>query len=268
MILNIDVQLDYRMDQPTDVFMQVQVPNLPDQRVLAETVTMSPIENIRAVDAESGIGQRTLLRTTGDLAYSYSAQIDVTRRVHDIATLSEIAPHKLPGNVVRYLMPSRYCLPDEVQDLTQTRGRAGFDRLSGGARIAAIRDWIFEHFEYVIGSSNAQTTAVDSCRNRQGVCRDYAHVLIALARAAAIPARFVSVYAPDVKPQDFHAVAEVYLDDAWHLVDPTGMAHADEIVRIGVGLDAAEVSFLSSFGRMTLFSQSVGVTVLNSLAVK
>jgi transglutaminase-like putative cysteine protease len=93
------------------------------------------------------------------------------------------------------------------------------------------------------------------------VCRDYAHVLISLARAAAIPARFVSAYAPNVKPQDFHAVAEVYLDGAWHLVDPTGMARADEIVRIGVGLDAAEVSFLSSFGPMTLFSQTVGVTV-------
>ncbi len=86
-------------------------------------------------------------------------------------------------------------------------------------------------------------------------------MLIALARAAAIPARFVSAYAPNVKPQDFHAVAEVYLDGAWHLVDPTGMARADEVVRIGVGLDAAEVSFLSSFGPMTLFSQTVGVTV-------
>jgi transglutaminase-like putative cysteine protease len=257
MILNIDVQFEYRMAQPTDVFMQVQAPNLADQRVLGETVTMSPVEHIRTVDAEAGIGRRTLLRTTGNLAYFYSAQIDVTRPVHDMSTLAAVAPHKLPGDVVRYLMPSRYCLPDEVQDLVG----AGFDHLSGGTRIAAIRDMIFNNFEYVIGSSDARTTAVDSYANRQGVCRDYAHVLISLARAAAIPARFVSAYAPNVKPQDFHAVAEVYLDDAWHLVDPTGMARADEIVRIGVGLDAAEVSFLSSFGPMTLYSQAVGVTV-------
>jgi transglutaminase-like putative cysteine protease len=257
MILNIDVQLEYRMAQPTDVFMQVQVPNLPDQRVLGETVTMSAVEHIRTVEAESGIGQRTLLRTTGDLAYSYHAQIDVTRPVHDMSKLAAVAPHKLPGDVVRYLMPSRYCLPDEVQDLAGS----GFDHLSGGARIVAIRDKIYDSFKYVIGSSDAQTTAADSYASRQGVCRDYAHVLISLARAAAIPARFVSAYAPNVKPQDFHAVAEVYLDDAWHLVDPTGMARADEIVRIGVGLDAAEVSFLSSFGPMTLFSQTVSVTV-------
>jgi transglutaminase-like putative cysteine protease len=257
MILNIDVQFEYRMDQPTDVFMQVQVPNLPDQRVLRDSVTMSPVEHIRTVEAESGIGQRTLLRTTGDLAYSYSAQIDVTRPVCDMSALAAVAPHKLPGDVVRYLMPSRYCLPDEVHDLVGS----GFDHLSGGARIAAIRDRIYDSFDYVIGSSDAQTTAVDSYVNRQGVCRDYAHVLISLARAAAIPARFVSAYAPNVKPQDFHAVAEVYLGGAWHLVDPTGMARAHEIVRIGVGLDAAEVSFLSSFGPMTLFSQTVGVTV-------
>ena len=94
------------------------------------------------------------------------------------------------------------------------------------------------------------------------MCRDYAHVLISLARAAAIPARFVSAYAPNVKPQDFHAVAEAYLDGAWHLVDLTGMARADDIVWIGVGLDAAEVSFLISFGPMTLFPQTVGVTVI------
>jgi hypothetical protein len=104
MILNIDVQFEYRMDQPTDVFMQVQVPNLPDRHVLGETVTMSAVEHIRTVEAESGIVQCTLLRTTGDLAYSYSAQIDVTRPVYDMSTLAAVAPHKLSGDVVRYLM--------------------------------------------------------------------------------------------------------------------------------------------------------------------
>ena len=86
--------------------------------------------------------------------------------------------------------------------------------------------------------------------------------MIALARAAAIPARFVSVYAPFVTPQDFHAVAEVFLDGTWHLVDATGMAAANQIVRIGVGLDAAEVPFLSSFGPAMLLSQSVDVRVV------
>jgi transglutaminase-like putative cysteine protease len=89
--------------------------------------------------------------------------------------------------------------------------------------------------------------------------RDFAHVLITMARASTIPARFVSVYAPDVDPPDFHAVAEVYLDEAWHLVDPTGMAGPDTIARIGVGADAADVAFMSSFGMMTLREQTVSV---------
>lgn len=76
-------------------------------------------------------------------------------------------------------------------------------------------------------------------------------MLITLAGASAIPARFASVCAPSVQPQEFHVVAEVYLVGTWHLVDATRMAAADQIARIGVGLDAAEVAFLTSFGPTT-----------------
>jgi transglutaminase-like putative cysteine protease len=152
-------------------------------------------------------------------------------------------------------MPSRYCPSDEFQTFVA----AEFGHLEGGARIAAMRDWIERAFSYVPGVSNAQTTALDSFVQRQGICRDYAHVLVTLARASTIPARFASVYAPDVTPQDFHAVAEVYLDGTWHLVDATGMAPADTIARIGVGADAADVAFLSAFGQAGFVAQTVSV---------
>ena len=84
-------------------------------------------------------------------------------------------------------------------------------------------------------------------------------MLITFARAAGIPARFVSVYGADVTPQDFHAVTEVYLSGAWHLVDATGMAKPAEMVRIGVGRDAADTSFMTSYGWMNLVEQSVEV---------
>jgi transglutaminase-like putative cysteine protease len=109
----------------------------------------------------------------------------------------------------------------------------------------------------VPGSSNASTDALESFVSRQGVCRDFAHVLITLARASAIPARFVSVYAPSVLPQDFHAVAEVYLDDTWHLVDATGMAKGEEIAMIAVGRDATDTAFLTSYGDALLNRQTV-----------
>jgi transglutaminase-like putative cysteine protease len=152
-------------------------------------------------------------------------------------------------------MPSRYCPSDEFQTFVA----AEFGHLSGGAQIAAMRDWIERSFQYVPGVSNAQTTAMDSFVQRQGICRDYAHVLVTLARAATIPARFASVYAPGVTPPDFHAVAEVYLDGAWHLVDPTSMATPHDIVRIGIGADAANVAFLNIFGQAEFVAQSVSV---------
>jgi transglutaminase-like putative cysteine protease len=96
------------------------------------------------------------------------------------------------------------------------------------------------------------------------VCRDYAHTLICFARAAAIPARFASGYGAKVKPQDFHAVAEVWLADAdgvgdWHVVDATGMADAASFARIAVGRDAADTSFLTSYGNAQLHHLGIEV---------
>ena len=109
------------------------------------------------------------------------------------------------------------------------------------------------------GSSQLETTALDTFVRREGVCRDYAHLLITLARAAAIPARFASVYAIGVDPPDFHAVAEVFLGGEWHLVDATGMASEGEMAKIGIGRDAADVAFLSAFGRCEMIEQKVDV---------
>ena len=141
-----------------------------------------------------------------------------------------------------------------------------FAGTSGGERIAAIHDWVARKFTYAPGSSDAHTTALDSFVERRGICRDFAHMVVTLARASAIPARYVAAYGPDVSPQDFHAVAEVFLDDpasedggTWQLVDATGMASPDEIVKIGVGRDAADVSFLTSFGLVELCEKHVSV---------
>ena len=87
-------------------------------------------------------------------------------------------------------------------------------------------------------------------------------MLATFARAAAIPARIVSAYAPDVTPPDFHAIVEVWLEDAWHLVDATGMAKAEEVVRIAVGRDATDIAFMTVFGTATFRNQSVSVTRL------
>lgn len=257
MILDIEVSLAYEISQPADLIMQIRAPSFADQRVLSENLDIGAPQQATETEAEVGFGTRMLIRTSEDFNCTYTARMNVDRPALDISLLEQVPPHLLPGDAIRYLMPSRYCPSDQLLSFVA----AEFGHLDGGNRIARMRDWIFEHFGYQPGSSNAQTTAIDTFVQRQGVCRDFAHVLVALARASAIPARFVSVYAPHVAPQDFHAVAEVYLEGTWHLVDATGMAGASDIVRIGVGLDAAEVAFLTSFAPISLRHQSVSVAI-------
>jgi transglutaminase-like putative cysteine protease len=251
--LDVSAHLVYDLAGPTDLLLQIEVPDMPDQVIADPAIFTTPVLHFSRVSAEDELGERIWIRAEGQFRCDYHARVTVNRPAEDISSLSALPPHKLPGEAVRYLMPSRFC----PSDLFQSFVIAEFGHLQGGARIAEMRDWINKAFAYVPGTSNAQTTAIDSFVRRQGVCRDYAHVMVALARASTIPARFASVYAPGVTPQDFHAVAEVYLDGAWHPVDATGMASADTIARIGVGMDAAETAFLSSFGPMQLVEQSV-----------
>ncbi|WP_111536360.1 transglutaminase-like domain-containing protein [Palleronia aestuarii] len=259
LLQDIDVHLVYDLEGATDLLLQVEVPDFADQRIEDEKIVISETEHLYRVSAEDGIGMRLWIRADGRFTYDYSVRVHVDRPSLDLSMLDAVAPHLLPGDTVRYLMPSRYC----PAELFQSFVGAEFGHLSGGARVVAMRDWVRSAFSYVPGSSNALTTALDSFMQRQGVCRDYAHVLIALVRASAIPARFVSAYAPGVDPQDFHAVVEVFLDGTWHLVDATGMAPADTIARVGVGLDAAEVSFLTSYGRIRMVEQSVASVVVS-----
>lgn len=256
MILDLTVHLHYRMAQATDLLLQVEAAHLPDQPVLHTGLTLAGSLPHTRIAAEDGIGERIWLHVERELVCDYTASIAVIRPPQDIRGLPADPPHMLPGDIVKYLMPSRYCPADEFQNFVT----AEFGHLQGGARIAAIRDWIEAKFLYAPGCSNSQTTALDTFVQRQGICRDFAHVLITLARASAIPARFASVYAPGVVPQDFHAVAEVWLGGAWHLVDPTGMASADSIARIGVGQDAADVAFITSYGPVEMIAQAVTVT--------
>lgn len=256
MNIDIDVQLAYHLESATDILLQIEAADFADQRCLSTNLTTSTVSHFVRVAADEGLGERIWLRAEGRFGINYQARVEIDRPELDLAPLEAVAPHLLPGDVVRYLLPSRYCPSDEFQNFVA----AEFGHLTGGAQIAVMREWIEAAFTYAPGSSNAQTTALDTFVQRQGICRDFAHVLITLARASTIPARFVSVYAPDVSPPDFHAVAEVYLAGTWHLVDPTGMARADTIVRIGVGPDASGVAFLTGFAPMSFINQSVSVS--------
>jgi transglutaminase-like putative cysteine protease len=259
LLYDVHVDLIYGVSDSTDLLLQIEIADLADQQVQSSDLQLSTTSHFARVSAEEGLGERIWLRAEEDFHCSYQARVKVDRPALDLAPLPQVPPHLLPGDTVRYLMPSRFCPSDQFQEFVA----AEFGDHEGGAKIAAMRDWVKDAFAYVPGSSSAQTTAADTFIRRQGVCRDFAHVMITLARAATIPARFASVYAPAVTPQDFHAVAEIFLDGTWHLVDATGMAPADSIARIGIGADAAEVAFLTAFAPITLLSQTVAVRTVD-----
>lgn len=258
MKLRIRSTIDYALPQPTDVILQIEAAHLPEQAVVEAWLDLSQVDHFARVAAHDTVGERLLIRASGQLTAKYTATVEIRRVLADVSGLSALPPHKLPGETVQYLLDSFYCPASEfISFVGET-----FGDTEGGQRIAAIRDYVSGHFRYVPGVSTPQTTALNTFVRRQGVCRDFAHMVITLARASCIPARFASVYGPNVTPQDFHAVAEVFLDGAWHLVDATGMAVAGEMAKIGIGRDAADVAFLTSFGPVIMNTQHAEVEVL------
>lgn len=255
MLLDVTASLTYSAAYPCDVLLQIEPTTDGGQRCDDPRLLLLSGTNVREFDGEDAIGARRWVSVTGRLDCHYTARIEVSRPAVDLATLDETPRHQLAGTVIEYLMASRYCQSDLFLDVTA----AQFQGLRGGALVCAIRDWVATLFTYDDSSSDAGTTATDSFNSLRGVCRDYAHVVIAMVRAVGIPARFVSAYAPDVSPQDFHAVVEVFLDGGWHLIDATGMARPCDIVRICVGRDAADASFLTSYGALNLMEQRVQV---------
>lgn len=255
MKLKITSELDYNLPECTDVLLQVEAAVIPEQTVLHAHIDLPQTEHFARVPGHDSIGDRIWLRHEGQLTVRYEAEVEIERLSADIARLPAVPPHLLPGETIQYLMPSRFCPSDRFQSLAE----AEFGSLEGGARIAAMSDWIHSHITYAPGSSNAETGAMQTYIDRKGVCRDFAHLMITLARASTIPARFVSVYGIGVTPQDFHAIAEVFLDGTWYMVDATGMSSSDRMAKIGVGRDAADVSFLTSYARAEMTSQTVEV---------
>ena len=260
MRLSIEVELDYHFPEATDVLLAIEVAQLPDQLLAEDRLTVSGSGPLRPIGAEDGIGRRTWMRAQGPCRAAYRATLDVDRPAVAIGGLAASPLPDLPAEVVPYLWPSRYCEADKFEAFVERT----FATLEGGARIEAMADWIGREMDYAMGSSDVTTTAVDAFLSRRGVCRDFAHLMASFARAAGVPARLVSAYAWGLKPPDFHAVVEVWLDGAWHLVDATGLAATEGLARICVGRDATDIAFMTIFGMGEMRAQSVEVTRLDA----
>lgn len=239
----------FTLDHAGSALLQFEAADVPEQELIQTSTNITAGQHLARVPAQDDIGDRIWLEREGRVEVQYEAHVAVNREVLTLEELGTVPPHLLPGAAVKYLFDSRYCHSSEFVDFADGQ----FGHLVAGERITAIRDWVAQTVRYTSGSSGPSTTATDTFHAEEGICRDFAHLFITLARASTIPARYVACYAPGVTPQDFHAVAEVFLADpggaggTWQMVDATGMADLANAVKIGVGRDAADVSFLTSF---------------------
>ncbi|MET3827113.1 MULTISPECIES: transglutaminase-like domain-containing protein [Sphingomonas] len=258
MRIAIEAMLDYTIDGAADVLLLIEAAKQPDQHLEMQDLRVYSPEPLRAVRGEDGIGQRCWARGEGAFRADYRAIVRIDRPVIDFSVLPNTPVRLMPVDTIPYLLPSRYCESDRLEGFVEQH----FGGLSGGPLAAALVDWVAGHLRYEGGTSNGTTTAMMTFAERHGVCRDYAHLLVALARAGGIPARCVSAYAPGVDPPDFHAVAELWVGGGWHLVDATRMACCSDLVRVAVGRDATDIAFMTVFGRAAFVAQRVLVTRL------
>lgn len=254
--VSIDASLRYLLQTPADILLAVEAIPMDDQKLVTDLLKVTGSTPLTAIEGMDGLGQRVWLHVGGQIDITYTATVELNRAPTAIEGLNTVPHAELPPAYIQYLMPSRYCPSDKFENFVATQ----FEAPSKGGQVMQMVDWIHQSLSYVPGSTGFSTTASDIFIGRQGVCRDYAHLLIAFCRAANIPARMVSAYALGLVPPDFHAVVEVYLDGNWHLVDATRLVPETNLIRIAVGRDATDVGFMTIFGSAEMISQTVMVS--------
>lgn len=257
----IDVALDYRIEQPTSILLAIEALEDGEQTLAGEELSINGAVQAPSPRSSGPARYRWIEAAAGDLSIRYRAEARVARDLAELNTLPLTPYAALPPEVAPWLFASRHCDPTRFERILADEMNLPAGWVADGSTIALIRDWIKGHLSYE-PVSTAETTATDTYIARAGVCRDYAHLMIALARAAGVPARFVSSYAYQLNPPDFHAVAEVWMAGRWHMVDATGLAPEHSLVRIARVSDAVDASFMTIFGSAEMLAQRVTVSRL------
>jgi len=262
MDFSVRAALGYRVKSDTPFVFNMQAQRFLGQTVRSESLRIEPhLQAESWTMPESGNRYFRLIAPPGEFKVAYEAIVQVGHPTEEPGQVQEIPPGELPLSVLTHLYPSRYCQSDRLERFAK-RTFGGLP--PGYQRVAAICNWIHDNVDYVAGASDALTSAYDIVSQRAGVCRDFAHLGIALTRVLGIPARYVSAFAWRLEPPDFHAVFEAFLrgpyGPGWYVFDPTRMAAPEGIVRIGIGRDAAEVAFCTQFGEMEFDKPDVSIS--------
>jgi len=267
--LNFSIALEYDIaEQPADFVFNIHAARTPWQTVVTEVLAIDPPDEYQ-LQTDPLLENRYLrLRAgPGPVVVRYSATVDIDHFRQSPALLAEVPIARIPPQVLPFIYPSRYCEADRLRRFASRE----FGHLRPGYwRVQAIHDWVRTRIVFAPGTSNSSTSAMDTLVEQVGVCRDFAHLMIALCRAVNIPARFVSGIdygaAAHLGPPDFHAYVEAFLGDRWYLFDPTGITAPMGLVRIGTGRDAADVSLATMFGSVRSKPPVISIAALDDAA--
>jgi len=264
--MELSIELRYEIaNQASDFVFNVHAAQTAHQRIVAETLEITPFATPLVYDdGMNGARFMRLRADPGPLCVRYAATVDIEHHAESPAGIEEIPVSRLPASVLPYIYPSRYCQSDRLRRYATRE----FGHLRQGYwRVQAIQDWVRLRTAFVSGSSDTSTSAIDTLISQVGVCREFAHLMIALCRAVNIPARFVTGIDygadPALGPTDFHAYVEAFVGNRWFLFDPTGVSPPMGLVRIGTGRDAADVSFATMFGDVRSWAPTIVIDAVH-----
>jgi len=249
---HVSATLEARLTGAQRLELQLALPTLPglavDER-LSVLLDGKPVEPLEVV-TDHGNRVHVLDGADGQLSVSYTA-----------TAVGRAEPVELTeADRITYARPSRYAESDRLLGFAHRQ----FDtHVPREALALDVSSWVGSRLSYMPGSSGPTDGATDTLMTGAGVCRDYAHLVVALLRALDVPARLVAVYAPGCDPMDFHAVTEVAVDGRWLALDATCLAPRQSMLRISTGRDAADTAFLTNFGGGLVLESSVVTAVVD-----
>lgn len=247
---NVSAELDIDITAPTTLVFQIAVAPHPGAEV---DESLSFVLDGTAITASEISGEH------GNRIHKFDAPVGHLRVDYSATVVGQTDPAPVTEyDLTKYLRPSRYAEADKFYGFAATEFGAFADSTT---LLEKVSSWVGTRLNYVPGSSDPIDGAADTLLAGNGVCRDYAHLVVALLRAVNVPARLVSVYAPGLSPMDFHAVAEAFVDGQWRVVDATCLAPRQTLVRIATGRDAADTAFLDNHkGAISLADMTVTAT--------
>lgn len=254
--IQIDCTLDYEVLSPTLFMFNIAATMNEYQLVQNEQLTLTPYYPYEAYSLGSPANRSIRFAAPeGALQIHYQASVQLSHTLNHSNEVGEIPYLSLPANVLPYLNPSRYCESDRLGRLAT---KLFADAPGGYYKVKAVLEWVYENIDYIPGSTDSSSSISEVLLQRAGVCRDFAHLSIALCRALGIPARYVAAYAPGLEPdQDFHGVFEAFLNGRWYLFDSTRLAPVGSFVRISTGRDASDAPFATLIGAAELVNMAI-----------